>query len=265
MAGLAPSSWEAILAAALAAGPDAVVSHESAAAVHGFGNAGTAAVELTLARQDYSRPSGVLVHRHPDLTACDVVSRRGVLVTSPARALVDLAGRWGAEPTEKALDEGLVQHRWTVTEVSQCLARARPNVAGRADLQRLLALRAEGPAADSMLEARAFLALAPLMPFETHAAVVVGAHVYVIDAVWPQHKVGAEIAGRAHRVASRSAFDSERRKLTSLNAAGWRIAHLTAAMAKAEMVAAVRGLLASAASGRSRFEAQPGAIGPRSV
>ncbi len=265
MAGVASSAWEEILGAALAAGPDAVVSHESAAAVHGFGHADVAGVELTLARHEYSRPPGVLVHRHPDLAACDVVSRRGVLVTSPARTLVDLAGRWGPELTERALDEGLVQHRWTVTEILECLARARPNVPGRAHLQRLLALRAEGPAADSVLEARAFLALAPLMPFETHFGVVVGARVYVIDVVWPQHKVGAEIAGRAHRVVSRSAFDSERRKLTSLNSAGWRIAHLTAAMPKAEMVAAVRGLLASAASGRSRSEDQTGASRARSV
>ena len=265
MAGVAPTSWEQILGAALAVGPDAVVSHESAAAVHGFGHADIAAVELTLARHDYSRLPGVSVHRHPDLAACDVVRRRGVFVTSPGRTMVDLAGRWGPELTERAVDEGLVQHRWTVTELLGCLARARPNVPGRAHLQRLLALRAEGPAADSMLEARVFLALAPLMPFETHFGAAVGARVYVIDVVWPQYKVGAEIAGRAHRVVSRSAFDSERRKLTSLSAAGWKIAHLTAAMPKGEMVAAARGLLASAAPGRSRFEDQPFANRARSA
>jgi len=43
--------------------------------------------------------------------------------------------------------------------------------------------------------------------------------------------------------ASRSAFDRERRKLNALVTAGWRIAHLTAAMSADEMVATVRALL----------------------
>jgi very-short-patch-repair endonuclease len=247
LAGVASSSWEEILGAALAAGPDAVVSHESAAAVHGFEYADVSAIELTLPRHAHSRPPGAVVHRHADLTASDLVSKRGVLVTSQSRTLVDLAGRWGPELTEKALDEGLVQRRWTVPELQECLARARPNVPGRAFLQRLLALRAESPTADSVLEARAFRALAPLIPFETHFATVVDDRVYVIDVAWPERKVGAEIAGRAHRVTSRSAFDRERRKFTLLNAAGWKIAHLTAVMSGAEMVAAVQLLLASAA------------------
>ncbi|MGA3219407.1 MAG: hypothetical protein ABSE77_10105 [Acidimicrobiales bacterium] len=141
-----------------------------------------------------------------------------------------------------------MQRRWTVPELQECLARARPNVPGRAYLQRLLVLRAESPTADSLLEAQAFRALAPLMPFETHFAIVVDDRLYVVDVAWPERKVGAEIAGRAHRVVSRSAFDRERRKFTSLNAAGWKIAHLTAVMSGAEMVAAVRLLLASVAA-----------------
>ena len=139
----------------------------------------------------------------------------------------------------------MVQRRWTVAEVQECLARARPNFPGRAHLQQLFVLRAESPTVDSVLEAQVFRALAPLMPFETHFATAVGGRLYVIDVAWPELKVGAEIAGRAHRVLSRSAFDRERRKFTLLNAGGWKIAHLTAVMPAAEMVASVQLLLAS--------------------
>ncbi len=87
MAGIALSPWEQIVAAALAAGPDAVVSHASAAAVHRFEYGPLGIVELTLPRQGRFRPPGVTVHRSTDLAAEDIVEKNGVLVTSaPADA-----------------------------------------------------------------------------------------------------------------------------------------------------------------------------------
>jgi hypothetical protein len=249
MAGVAVSPGEQIVAAALAAGPDAVVSHASAAAVHRFEYGALGIVELTLPRHGRFRPPGVTVHRSTDLATDDIVERNGVPVTSAARTLVDLAGRLGPGITEKLLDEGLIERRWTVEQLQDCLRRARPNVPGRAQLRDLLALRAEGPNADSVLESRVFRALEPLMPFEVHFSTVLGGRVYVIDAAWPADKVGAEVVGRAHRVASRSAFDRERRKLNELGAFGWKIAHLTAVMSAEEMIAAVSSLLGRTASG----------------
>ena len=51
MGGAPPSPWEAIVAAALAAGPGSVVSHQSAAAVHHFEFADRRAVELSVPRR----------------------------------------------------------------------------------------------------------------------------------------------------------------------------------------------------------------------
>jgi predicted transcriptional regulator of viral defense system len=48
--------WQQIVAAALAAGPEAVVSHASAAAVHGFEYGFTGIVEVTVPRLRFSRP-----------------------------------------------------------------------------------------------------------------------------------------------------------------------------------------------------------------
>ena len=242
-AGIPASRWDDIVSAALVAGDGAVVSHASAAAVHRFEYGHTGVVELTVCRGSYVRPPDVVVHRVSDLTPDDIVTERGVLVTSPCRTLVDLAGRLGPVLTEKLVDEGLIARRWTVAQLQECLARARRNTTGRDFLERLLRQRYGGPNADSILEAKAFRALAPLRPFEVHFAVAIRSRVYVVDVAWPGRKVGAEIVGRAHRRASLSAFDRERRKLNALCLAGWRICHLTAAMTPDEMVIAVRALL----------------------
>jgi len=243
VAGVPPSPWEPIVGAALAAGPGCVVSHWSAACVHGFEFAEFGPPEVTVVDGTDPRPSGVVVHHRGDLSAADIVSKRGLRVTSPSRALVDLAGQLGPARTEKLLDEGLIRRRWTCAEIEASLERARRNLPGRGHLTGLLRLRSEGPLADSVLEASAFRALVAVPPYIAHFQVVVDGATYVLDGAWPERMVGVEIVGRAHRVASRSAFDRERRKLNALTRAGWRIVHLTATMSDADMVDAVRALL----------------------
>jgi very-short-patch-repair endonuclease len=242
-------AWEQIVGAALAAGPNAVISHASAAAVHRFPYGISGTVELTVPGRGHSRPPGVVVHKSRDLTEMDVVRRGGLLVTSPCRTLVDLAGRLSPAVLEKLLDEGLIERRWALSEVQKCLSRARTNFSGRAHIERLLRLRWDDHSADSLLEARTLRTLSPLKPFEVHFVVEIGPTIYVIDVAWPDHKVGAEVIGWAHRRTSRSAFDRERRKLNALAAAGWKVAHLTAAMPPAEIVYSVRALLLGAAPG----------------
>ncbi len=244
--GVPPSPWEHVVGAALAAGRDAVISHGSAAAVHRFEYGATNAVELTVRRSCRSRPTGVVMHRSRDLSPEDLVTKGGVLVTSSCRTLVDLSGRLGPLLTERLLDEGLIARRWTVPQFHDCVARTRPNTPQRAYLERLVRSRGEDSHADSVLEAKAFRALAVLKPFEVHFGVVVGSNVYVLDAAWPALSVGAEVVGRSHRLASLTAFERERRKLNALSVEGWKIAHLTAGMSAAEMVMAVRALLAQA-------------------
>jgi Transcriptional regulator, AbiEi antitoxin len=243
-AGAPCSPWEQVVSAALAAGPEAIVSHASAAAIHRFEYGAAGGVELTVRGGSYVRRPGVIVHRARNLTAPDVENKRGVQVTSAPRTLVDLAGRLGPGLTEKLVDEGLVARRWTVAGLRECLGRTHQNARGRQVLERLLLERGGDASADSVLEATAFRALAPLRPFEVHFTVEIGGSVYVLDVAWPQFKVGAEVVGRAHRLASLSAFDRERRKLNALGVAGWRICHLTAAMSPRDMVSAVRAMLA---------------------
>lgn len=242
-----PSRWEPMLAAALAVGPEAVISHSSAASAHRLACATPvpALLELTVPMTQRNHPSGVQVHRSRGIAPADLMIKHGVLITTPARTLVDLAGRLEDKLLAHTVDEGMLAKIWRAVDLSESLSRAPANQPGRQALTRLLGLRMERPSADSFLEVQAFEALRPLLPFQVHYPVTVGNLTYVLDAAWPLRKVGAEVVGRSHRVVSRSAFDRERRKLNELAAAGWRIAHLTAAMSAEEMVQAVRSLLHS--------------------
>ena len=247
MQGTPPSAWERMLAAALAAGPGAAISHGSAAAIHRLycAPALQGLPELTVGPDQTIGLDGVTMHRSSLMRSDDVVAKYGVLITSPARTLVDMAGRTGLIVLERTLDEGVISRQLSVQEVAACLNRSAPNLPGRARLQRLIDLRSESPVADSMLEARAFRALAVLGPFEAHYVAEAGGKCFVIDAAWPAFRVGGEVVGRGHRVASRSAFDRERQKLNTLAEAGWQIAHLIATMSDDAMVGAVSRLLLS--------------------
>jgi hypothetical protein len=231
--GAPTSAWEHVLAAALAAGPNVAISHSSAAAVHRFycayGAATKSVPELIVDKPYPLRLTGVRSHRGTLTSPADVVSMYGVLVTSPARTLVDLAGRLLPVALERTLDEALIARQVGTREVAACLARSSARLPGRTRLQDLVDLRTEGPMADSVLEARAYLALASLAPFEAHFVLQLEGRSFVLDAAWPEHRVAAEIVGRGHRVV------------------GWQIAHLTAVMSGNEMVAAVSALLPATA------------------
>ena len=242
--GAPAARWEPLISAALAVGPEAVISHSSAAAIQGLYGVTPPALspELTVPRHYRPRLAGVTAHRCLQLSPRDVEAKCGVLVTSPARTLVDLASRYNLRVLGRILDEGLIERRLSVAGLKASSQRATANAPGKARIDELISLRAEGRLADSMLEARAFDALEPLSPFKVHFRLGIGRALYIIDVAWPNKRVGAEIVGRTHRVASRSAFDRERRKLNDLAAAGWRVAHLTSVMSPHEMVEAVRKL-----------------------
>lgn len=149
------------------------------------------------------------------------------------------------------LDEGLISRRWSIDEIAQSAGRLPTNFPSRRAHSQLVALRAESPVADSILEAkllRVVCGIGGFGPVAVHHQVVVHGSLYVLDATWPHLRVAVEVVGRAHRVASRSCFDRERRKFNALAADGWQVAHLTAAMSDREVGRDVTRLLARASS-----------------
>lgn len=103
-----PRTWhQFVMAACLWAGPGAVASHRSAAAVHDFPGFRPGIIEITTSRR-ISAP-GIIVHRCRmdagiDTTVCD-----GIPVTAPHRTIIDLCAVSAPERVERALDAILVR------------------------------------------------------------------------------------------------------------------------------------------------------------
>jgi very-short-patch-repair endonuclease len=80
------------MAAVLACGPKAALSHRSAAALWGFGKEAVGGpIDVTVRGRFESRRTGVRARSRPQLPAEDVLVVDGIPVTSPARTLLDEA------------------------------------------------------------------------------------------------------------------------------------------------------------------------------
>ncbi len=111
-----PSSpLEQVMAAWLAAGPEAVVSHESALELLGLADTIPDSIHLTVPRSKRSRrpQPGVTVHTTTlPIKVDEVVIRDGMRVTSPARTIHDVA-QSGVAPDQvaqavrQAVDRGM--------------------------------------------------------------------------------------------------------------------------------------------------------------
>lgn len=109
------SQHEDVMAAWLAAGPEAIVSHESALDILGAGDSIPNRVHLTVPRSKRGsrRARGVVVHTSEQLPdEGDVVLRNGMRVTAPVRTIMDVA-RAGLGPdlvsnaAEQIINRGL--------------------------------------------------------------------------------------------------------------------------------------------------------------
>jgi very-short-patch-repair endonuclease len=103
---LTPESWEQRLVVASLAVGGSVVSHRSAARLHGFSGFEDAEwVEVSTTTG--ARAKGVLVHRMSELPRAEVTTVRGIPVTREARTLLDLCDVAPERLVAKALDDAL--------------------------------------------------------------------------------------------------------------------------------------------------------------
>jgi very-short-patch-repair endonuclease len=93
------------MAAVLACGPGAVLSHLSAAALWKIRRAGQDAIQVSLHAAVVRRPHGIEVHRSRTLTGEDLTTHCAIPVTAPTRTLIDLATVLSANQLEAAVNE----------------------------------------------------------------------------------------------------------------------------------------------------------------
>ena len=97
-----PGFW---MAAVLSCGPEAGLSHGTAAALWRMRPESVGVIEVSVPSRRSPRPAGVVVHRRQGLSAEDFTQHAGIPVTTPVRTLVDLATRLSRNQLEAAVNE----------------------------------------------------------------------------------------------------------------------------------------------------------------
>jgi hypothetical protein len=197
------------LAAVLACGPDAVLSHRSAAALWCLRTTAAAKADVTVPWTSGRRGNRVIAVHRPRLAAPATV-HDAIPVTTPGRTLLDLATVLPKRALEKA------------AEAAEALRLDVVVDPGHPGARRLAAAMAHDLTytTRSVLE-DAFLALCERhglpRPLVNH--VVAG---YEVDFCWPEERLIVEVDG-FERHGTRAAFERDRARDARLTASGWRV------------------------------------------
>lgn len=112
---------ERAAAAVLACAPTGCLSHASAMTLWGFWKRWDTPFEVTVTRD--RPPKGITVHRSTTLARRDVRTQLGIRVTSPARALLDVAATLSDRGLNRAVKDALVSPWLTEDHLSELVAR----------------------------------------------------------------------------------------------------------------------------------------------
>lgn len=118
---LEPSGWA--IAAVLAAGPGAVLSHGSAAWWWGLATRRGGRVHVTRPGTATRRREGFVVHGTPTLTAIDRALHERMAVTSVARTLFDQAATASRDEVSNQLDIAIERHLYDHGDMEALLER----------------------------------------------------------------------------------------------------------------------------------------------
>jgi hypothetical protein len=93
------------MAAVLASGREALLSHRSAAALWGFGKEHRDYIDVSVRRPSEARLGGIRCHRRPSLPVGDITTRQNIPLTQPVRTFLDLTTVAGPKTVERAINE----------------------------------------------------------------------------------------------------------------------------------------------------------------
>jgi very-short-patch-repair endonuclease len=207
------------MAAVLACGPGAALSHRDAGALWDLSATDRRGIEVSTPRHRRDR-AGIEIHRarlEPDETTI----HEGIPVTTVARTLLDLAAVLPRHRLKRVVEQAEILRLADRTSLDALLARY-PRRQGTAALREMR--RAVPTLTRSELERRfvAFLDAHDL-PRPRVNAVVEG---FEVDFHWPDQRLIAELDGRAaHDTVT--AFERDRARDRALQAAGWRVVRIT--------------------------------------
>jgi very-short-patch-repair endonuclease len=232
-----------LLAAVLACGPDAALSHRSAAALWGIRANQRRLIDVTALQRNHRRHPGIAVHLVRNLHPDDRTSVQGIPVTTVARTLLDLAGVIRADGLERALEQAERLRLFDLRAVDALIARSRGRCGVKA-LRRALCDYRELPHLTRSELERRFLDLCRDASLPT-PAVNAWINGYEVDVLWAAQRLVVELDGRSYHQ-THAAFERDRRRDAELQLAGYRVFRVTRRWLETEpaaVIAAVRALL----------------------
>jgi predicted transcriptional regulator of viral defense system len=213
------------LAAVLACGPGAVLSHTSAAVHWGLLTYDAPQPHVT-APQSRSGAPGIRLHRTRSLNAQDTTDHQGIPITTVPKTMLDIAAHAPRHHLEHALGQAMRNELYDHRAITDVLARHE----GRPGTKALQQATAEDPAfTRSALEQR-FRALCrrgglPQPLCNVHVADG-DHHPHEVDFYFPAYRLVVEVDGwRDH--GTRIAFERDRAKDAALVAAGYTVLRFT--------------------------------------
>jgi very-short-patch-repair endonuclease len=209
------------MAAVLACGPDAALSHRSAAGLWGLRPDNRRKSDISLPGPSARPKQAIEVHRSVTLTAGDLTTVDGIPCTTVARTLVDLGDVVHRRGVERAVEQAEVLRLFDLGEVERAVARAGPR-RGTGVLLSVLADLDAPSLTDTELEER-FLTIcrdAALPSPEVNVWMTLGDGSPIkIDFLWRGERIAVETdGGRFHRTRQSRERDARRDQLLRLAA-----------------------------------------------
>ncbi|HEX6695247.1 MAG TPA: type IV toxin-antitoxin system AbiEi family antitoxin domain-containing protein [Solirubrobacteraceae bacterium] len=210
------------LAAVLACGEGAVLSHVSAAVRWGLLTYDPPRPHVT-APASRTKVPGIRLHRTRSLDARETTTHRGIPITALARTLVDLAASSPKNHLDHAIGQALRNELYDHAAIERVLD-------GRPGTRALRRATAEDPAFTRSELERRFRALCRRAGLpRPHSNVEVADadfHPHEVDFFFPDHRLIVEVDGW-HDHGTRIAFERDRAKDAALVAAGYIVLRFT--------------------------------------
>jgi len=213
------------MAAVLACGEGAVLSHRSAAALWGIAAAG-GAIEITSPRD--TRSHGPIRRHVAHLPADEITVCAGIPVTSVHRTLFDLAAGSAADRLEAAMREAEFRRLWDRLSLPALLAR-HPGHRGNAKLRLCLGRLSQTVGFTRSDFEELFLPFADRFGLprpHLNARIQVRGAWIEVDCLWREERLIVELDSRAAHE-TRSAFEADRDRDRRLQVEGWRVVRIT--------------------------------------
>jgi predicted transcriptional regulator of viral defense system len=244
-----PTQRQQLMAAVLACGPSAVVSHRSAAALWGLReDRRSLMIDVTAPNRRGRIPKGIDAHRDGSLTASDRTVLNGIPCTTVSRTLLDFAAIAPIWELRKAISEAEVLRILNHDAVRKLIKRSRGR-RGVARLRMLLdEIHPQTKRTRSEMEVL-FLRMcqrAALPQPEVNVILHPGGRRAMPDFLWRDAGLIVEADSRRYHDTD-SAFQSDREREQRLQLAGWRVSRCTWEQIEREprrLAETIRGFLA---------------------